>query len=240
MNCVIIDDEPLAIQIIEKYIEDVPFLNVKQTFNNGLDAMNLLHKDDVDLLFLDINMPKITGLELLMSLPNPPIVIITTAYREYAMDAYELDVVDYLKKPIAFPRFLKAVNKAQEKVLAKKVIPPTVNETQKDNEKKFIFIKTNKQSHKIDLDSIVFVESLSDYAKIHFEDKTLTIHSTLKNVENWLPENEFPRIHKSYIVSLSKIESIIGNRVKLNDKELPIGGTYRKYFLDLVGSYSQN
>jgi CheY-like chemotaxis protein len=115
MNCVIIDDEPLAIQVIEKYIQDISFLNVKATFSNGLDAIKLLEVGEVELLFLDINMPKITGLELLKSLSNPPIVIITTAYREHALDAYDLDVIDYLKKPIAFPRFLKAVMKAQEK-----------------------------------------------------------------------------------------------------------------------------
>jgi len=240
MKCVIIDDEPLAQQLIGQYIADVPSLEVVGRFQNGLEAMDLLRKQSVDLLFLDINMPKINGLDLLRSMRNPPVVIITTAYREYAVDAYELDVVDYLEKPYSFHRFLRAIEKAKEKMIAANVnqVPPPSSSSEKSA--RFIFVKTNKKSLKIHLDDIHYVESLSDYVRFHLSDQRLTIHATLKNVEQWLPANEFPRIHKSYMVALSKVVSVEGNQVKLAEQDLPIGSNYRKAFLQLVESHSRS
>lgn len=240
MKCVIIDDEPLAQQLIGQYIADVPSLEVVATFQNGLEAMDLLSRQSVDLLFLDINMPKINGLDLLRSMRNPPVVIVTTAYREHALDAYELDVVDYLEKPYSFHRFLRAVEKAKEKIMATKANKSPIQNTTTEKSPRFIFVKTNKKSLKVHLDDILYVESLSDYVRFHLSSQRLTIHATLKNVEQWLPAQEFPRIHKSYIVALSKVVSVEGNQVKLTDQDLPIGSNYRKAFLQLVDSYSKS
>lgn len=240
MKCVVIDDEPLAQQLIGQYIADVPSLEVVAVFQNGLEAMDLLSRQSVDLLFLDINMPKINGLDLLRSMRNPPVVIVTTAYREHALDAYELDVVDYLEKPYSFHRFLRAVEKAKEKIIATKVNKSPDQNATTEKSHRFIFVKTNKKSLKVHLDDILYVESLSDYVRFHLSNQRLTIHATLKNVEQWLPAKEFPRIHKSYVVALSKVVSVEGNQVKLTDLDLPIGSNYRKAFLQLVDSYSKS
>lgn len=240
MKCVIIDDEPLAQQLIGQYIADVPSLEVVATFQNGLDAMELLGKQSIDLLFLDINMPKINGLDLLRSMRNPPVVIITTAYREHAVDAYELDVVDYLEKPYSFHRFLRAIEKAKEKMIAANVGKVSAQAPSQEKSARFIFVKTNKKSLKIHLDDIHYVESLSDYVRFHLSDQRLTIHATLKTVEQWLPSAEFPRIHKSFMVALSKVVSVEGNQVKLAEQDLPIGSNYRKAFLQLVESHSRS
>lgn len=242
MKCIVIDDEPLAQQLVQQYLADVPDLELAGVFKNGLEAMPALQQEAVDLIFLDINMPKLSGLDLLRSLRHPPIVVITTAYRDFAVEAYELDVVDYLEKPFSFHRFLRAVNKAQEKMAVAKA-KQTRNESPQPkpaaaDEPAFIFVKSNKKSLKVMLDEVLYLESMSDYVRMHLTDRKITLHSTLKNVEQWLPAHQFPRIHKSYIVALAKVEQVEGNQVHIGEQTLPIGTNYRKGFLELIQSFS--
>ena len=238
MKCIVIDDEPLAQQLVQQYLEDVPGVEVAGVFKNGLEAMSFLQEHEIDLMFLDINMPKLSGLDLLRSLRHPPVVVVTTAYRDFAVDAYELDVVDYLEKPFSFHRFLRAVNKAQEKIAAVKAIRRPAPVATSADEPPFIFVKSNKKSLKVMLDEILFVESLSDYVRLHLTDRKITLHTTLKNVEQWLPTHQFPRIHKSYIVSIAKVEQVEGNQIQIGQQTLPIGTNYRKPFLELIHSLS--
>lgn len=237
IKCIIVDDEPPAQRVLEKYMEDIPMLKLEGKCKNALEAMELLHQKQVDLMFLDINMPKITGLSFLQSLKNPPLVIITTAYREYAMESFELDVLDYLKKPIPFDRFMKAVNKAAERLSAKQQPAFVINDTNRQQlEDSFIFIKDDKVTYRIDLKDILYLESVGDYVKVITQDKVYMTNQTMKKMETWLPSNRFPRVHKSYLVSVSKINTIEGNVIKINNTLIPIGQTFRKDFFDLLNS----
>ncbi len=235
IDCVMVDDEPLAQELIQQYLEEIPSLRVVGVFQNGLEAMEFLQQNTVHILFLDLNMPKLGGLDLLRSLQHPPVVIITTAYREYALEAYDMDVVDYLEKPFSLHRFLRAIGKAREK-LASRALSPVAEPSAKPSRQRYFFVRVNKRSIRIELDRIQFVESLGDYVKIHQDESSLVVHTTLKRVCEWLPADEFPRIHKSYIVSLAKVELVDGNRVKVNGQELPIGNLYRKEFAALLES----
>ena len=241
LRCIIVDDEPPAQRVLEKYISDMPGLKLEAKCSNAFEAMEALQNKCIDLMFLDINMPKMTGLSLLQTLKNPPMVIITTAYREYAMEGFELDVIDYLKKPIPFERFVKAVNKAMER----KVTPPTpsfvINENSRQQlDESFIFIKDDKITYRIDLKDIFYIEAIGDYAKIITSKKTYVTCQTMKKMETLLPTNRFPRVHKSYIISVSKINSMEGNILNINNTQVPIGQTYRKAFFELIDSLNNS
>ena len=241
LKCLIIDDEPPAQRIIEKYISDMPGLKLEAKCANAFEAMEILQLKCIDLMFLDINMPKMTGLSLLQSIKNPPLVIITTAYREYAMEGFELDVIDYLKKPIPFERFVKAVNKAIERKNSTHTPSFVINETGRQQiEESFIFIKDDKITYRIDLKDIFFIEAVGDYAKIITSKKVYLTCQTMKKLETMLPSNRFPRIHKSYIISVSKINSLEGNILNINNTQIPIGQTYRKSFFDLIDSLNSS
>jgi DNA-binding LytR/AlgR family response regulator len=233
IKCLIIDDEPLAQRILERYAQDVSSLEVVQKCNNALDAIEIMKEQEIDLIFLDINMPKITGLEFLRSLKHPPLVIITTAYAEFAIQGYELDVVDYLMKPFGMERFLKAIQKVHGilKPQGHSLPEKTSGEFQEDQ---YIFVKSSKKTYRINLNDILYVEALGDYVKIYTTDRMIISYHSMKNLENLLSPKQFPRIHKSFIVSLSKIDLIEGNQVKLRDRYIPIGTNFKAKFEKLI------
>lgn len=240
IKCLIVDDETLAQKVVEKYAADLPTLEVVGKAKNAMQAMDILHSTEVDLMFLDINMPKLSGLSFLKTLKNPPLVVITTAYREYAYEGFELDVVDYLKKPFSFERFLMAINKVQEKMkpLTKASAYMLDEPARKQIDESFIFLKSEKKTFKIDLKDILFIESVGDYVKVYTQEKVILSYYTLKKMESMLSNTHFPRVHKSYIVSISKINSFEGNQIKIHDQIIPIGRNYKQNFNDLVDLYS--
>ncbi len=233
IKCLIIDDEPLAQRVLERYIQDVSFLELVQKCNNALDAIDILKEQKIDLIFLDINLPKLTGLEFLRCLKNPPLVIITTAYAEFAIQGYDLDVVDYLMKPFGMERFTKAIQKVQDILKPREhSLPEKISGEAKEDQ--YIFIKSNKKTYRINLNDILYIEALGDYVKIYTTDRMIISYHSMKNLENLLSPKQFPRIHKSYIVSLSKIELIEGNQVKLRDRYIPIGTNFKAEFEKLI------
>ena len=237
INCIIVDDEVHARKVLEKYIQDIPHINLVKSCKNALEAMEVIRKQEVNVMFLDINMPKLTGLNFLESLNNAPLVVITTAYREYALDAFELDVVDYLHKPIPFPRFIKAISKIEEKLQFKNHPVQIVKEKTTKTSSGFIFIKADKKTLKLNLDDINYIEGLGDYIKIHTKDKSIVSKLTVKKMEELLPTNQFPRVHKSFIVSMNAINSIEGNQIEINDTKIPIGQIYRQKFIELINTF---
>lgn len=235
VRCLIVDDEPLAQRVLEKHAADVPYLQLVGKCNNAMEAMDLLHETQVDLMFLDINMPKLTGMDFLKTLKNPPNIIITTAYPEYALEGYEWSVLDYLLKPISFERFLKAVEKARESQL------PNQHRTNPqalvlNDQDPFIFIKSSKKTYKVNLNSILYIEALGDYVKVFTTDRMIVTYQSLKNIETLLPSRIFPRIHKSFIISLPRVEMIVGNMVKIKDRMIPVGTNYKADFEKLIVS----
>lgn len=228
INCIIVDDEPLSLQILEKYISDTAFLNLQCSCNDAFEALDALKNFDIDLIFLDINMPKLSGLQMLKTLRNPPKVIFTTAYPEFAVAGFEADAVDYLLKPFDFERFLKAVNKCRKE---KNDIHG--NEAGK-NEEDVIWLKSDKKLHRVLIDDILFIEAVGDYLKVTCRNKNLIIHETLHGMENILSIYDFCRIHRSYIIPIAKLEFIEGNRVGIAGSDFPIGQTYKDEFFEKV------
>ena len=235
IRCLIIDDEPLAQRVIERYAADLHFLEIVKKCNNAVEAIDVLHNQDVDLLFLDINMPKLSGIDFLKTLKNPPLVIITTAYAEYAIQGYELDVVDYLMKPFAFERFYKAIQKAEDLIKGRELTRFEIKEPEKQDET-FIFFKSSKKTYKVNLDDILYIEALGDYVKIYTTEKMIISYQSLKNIETLLPPTSFPRIHKSFIISLSRIDLIEGNHVKIRERQIPVGANFKTEFERLIKS----
>ncbi len=221
INCVIIDDEPLAINVIKNHLQEFQNISIVDTFNNPLDALDTLENNEVDVLFLDINMPKMNGLDFLKNIPVKPYVIITTAYREFAADSYDLDVLDYLVKPIPFPRFLKSINKLTQRIHNNENVKSS---TLKDES--YIFLKVDKKLVKVKYDDILFIESLKDYIKVCTTAGNYIVHKSLTSITEELPENNFLRIHRSYTIAIDKVKSIEGNSIEINGKRLPIGRKY--------------
>ncbi|MFC2096091.1 LytR/AlgR family response regulator transcription factor [Bacteroidota bacterium] len=233
-KCIIVDDEPPAQRVIEMFLKDLPSIELIAKCNSAFEANDILMKYDIDIMFLDINMPKMSGLNFLKSLNKKPAVIITTAFREYALEGFELDVIDYLKKPFSFERFFKAVNKAIESVKTKSTHTNNKHIPEIKANREYIFVKEDKATYKISMNDIYFIESVGDYNKIYTKDKVYLAYQTLKKLQDLLPSDQFPRIHKSYIIALNKIEKIIGNHIKIMGQDVPIGQTYRKSFFDLI------
>ena len=234
-NCIIIDDEPLARKGLREYIGDVEFLHLTGEFDNPLRATDVLMDGKVDLIFLDIQMPKITGMEFLKSLANPPLVIFTTAYPQYAVDGFELNAVDYLLKPFSFERFWKAVVKARTLYDAGKAasLQPIIVEDD------HFFIKTDNKLVKVNYSDILYVEALQNYIAVHTINKKYITYLTFKSVEESLPQNIFLKVHKSYLVSLSKIESIEANEIVIASHHIPISRNMKEDVMDriLKGKY---
>ncbi len=222
LKCVIIDDEPLAINVLKNYAEQIKSLNVIATFNNAVESIDFIKENKIDLLFLDINMPLLDGLSLLKSLTKKPLVIITTAHEEFAVESFELEVLDYLVKPIPLHRFIMGVNKAF------KMHDITQKENNTTNkERASIFVKVDKKKmQKVYLDEILVVESLKDYIKINTQDNKHIIHQTLSSFTDQLPADQFIRIHRSFTISIDKVETVEGNSVEIGSIRYPIGRSY--------------
>jgi DNA-binding LytR/AlgR family response regulator len=219
---VIIDDEPIAIRVIQDHLEHFNNIECIQGFTKAIDAIEILNKEKIDLLFLDINMPGISGIEFLKSLTNPPKVIFTTAYRNFAVDAFELDALDYLVKPISFERFLKAINKFISQTQINQEI--SSSEIQ---EKEYIILKSDKKNYKIKFNDILFIESLDNYIKVHTKDLSIICYERLSGVEEELPNKNFIRIHRSYIINLSKIDVFTSAYVEIGERKFTIGRNYK-------------
>ncbi|MBI9053728.1 MAG: response regulator transcription factor [Bacteroidales bacterium] len=237
IRCAVVDDEALARKYLKDYISKVPFLEFVGDFNSPLKAYELLEKGKVDLMFLDIQMPEITGLDFLRSLDRKPFVILTTAYKEYALEGYELDISDYLLKPFSFNRFLKAVNKVNNAMLAKgKKDVPSSDYNQTDFHEDYIIIRADRKYYKINYDDLIFIEGQKAYVTFHSEGKkNVTALASLKELEEKLPENKFIRIHKSYIVSVKKIDALEGNVIEISGEKLPVGKSFKPRVSELFG-----
>lgn len=228
LTCIIIEDEPLALDKTKNFVQKIPFLNLTATFDNALAGLDFLNANKVDLLFLDINMDELSGIELLESSKIVSQVIITTAYQEYALKGYELRITDYLLKPFTFNRFLQAVNKAQE------------NLSHRTEEKKpeFIFVKTENRLEKIMINDILYIEGMRDYMRIHTLHKKIMTLQGFSELEQLLPADLICRVHKSYMVAINKIESIERSRIKIADQLIPVSETYKEAFLQLINGKS--
>jgi len=232
INVIIVDDEPLAQDVLETLISQMPQLNLVQKCNNAIEANNVLQKEVIDLMFLDIQMPQITGVDFLRSLTNPPEVIFTTAHNQYALEGFELNVIDYLMKPISMDRFMKAVNKATEKIGSGN------GEGGDADGEDFIFVKSDKKLVKIKYDDIIYIEGLKDYVIIRCREGRVITLQTMKSLEAKLPNNLFKRIHRSYIVSIDKINAFVGNSVEVKEKGaaklIPVGKNYKEELLVII------
>ncbi|WP_205501044.1 LytR/AlgR family response regulator transcription factor [Rufibacter psychrotolerans] len=237
LTCLAIDDEPLALDLMRSYISKIPFLNLVQTCSSALEAMAILQRQPIDLLFLDIEMPEITGVQFVQSLTNRPAVIFTTAYPQYALDGFTLDAVDYLLKPIPFDRFFKAVNKVYERAQLQPAAAsaPTQATHQPDTED-FIFVKADYKTLRVNLRDILFIEGLKDYVILHTTSRKIITLLSMNKIMEKLPELEFARVHRSYIVSLAHIDSIEKSRIKIKEQEIPIGDSYKESFMRWVES----
>lgn len=223
IKCVLIDDEPLAIKVLQNYFNNFTDFEVIGTFNNSLEALDFINSTTVDAVFLDINMPMMTGFELISLIENKTKVIITTAFREFAAESYDLDVLDYLVKPIPLPRFIKCINKITTEYNLKNNIK--IETTKGDSH---IFIKVDKKMMKINIEEILFIEGMKEYIKVVTPDKTYITHKSLTSLSEELPADRFLRIHKSYVIALNKVKSIEGNRIQIQSYTIPIGRNYSK------------
>jgi DNA-binding LytR/AlgR family response regulator len=229
MKCIIIDDEPLARFHLKEMAGQIDFLEVVDTCATALEAKAKVQEQHIDLIFLDINMPYLTGLEFLEQLENPPLCILATAYSEYALEGYRLQVVDYLLKPIAFNRFYQAVNKAQQQFILTEKIK---RNTQLDDP--FLYVRQSDTFIKVSWVDILFIESMQNYTKLHFKDKSIVIHQTMKAIEESLSTEHFFRIHKSFLINITHIDMISGGRLYINKIELPISRTRKEELLNQV------
>lgn len=237
IRCIAVDDEPLALRVIESHIEKLNDVELVAKCSNAIEAFEVLKNKTIDLVFLDIQMPELTGIEFLKSLHNPPQIIFTTAFRNYAIEAFDLNVLDYLLKPISFDRFLKAINKYYTRNEAKiSEIPKNLNVDNRQ-EKDHIFIKKNKTMVKVAFAEILFVESMKDYVKIHTKTETHFVKHQISALEEDLPESEFIRVHKSFIVPIRRVATVSPNSIGIGEAKIPIGRNYKEYVLKALNYY---
>ncbi|MBL7831958.1 MAG: response regulator transcription factor [Saprospiraceae bacterium] len=234
INVLIVDDEPLALDILETFVNQIPDLHLVARCSNAMEAGKVLSQNHVDAIFLDIQMPQMTGIEFMKSLTNPPLVIFTTAYPNFALDGFELDALDYLLKPISFERFFKSVNKLKDYLNKNKV-----NENEPLDDKDFFFVKADKKLMKINYNEITYVEGLKDYVIIWLEQTRIITLQTMKSLEEKLDSKNFKRIHRSFIVNLKKISALNGSMVEISFKgqlkQLPVGKNYKDELLQIIG-----
>ena len=235
VRCLLVDDEPLAIQLLQTHLEKLDLFEVVATCNNAIKALEVLRAETIDLLFLDIKMPQLTGIDFLKTLKNPPAVIITTAYREYALDGYDLDIVDYLLKPITFDRFFKAIDRYLRTIKTQLVVKAPLPAEE------FIYIKSGGKFYKLNVEDILYIESLKDYIIIHCSQQQITAKYKISDIELELKSFPFLRIHRSYIVNQKKISAFTNNDIEIGTQEIPIGTNYKTYvFQVLKGSFSSS
>ncbi len=216
-KCLIVDDEPIAQDIVKGFVMDTPNLVVHGVCDNAMQALEILQKSSIDILFLDIEMPKISGLSFLKTLQNPPPTILTTAYREFALEGFDLNVVDYLLKPFSFERFLKAVNKVEQ------FTEPT-----------YEYFRVDGKNVKVYYDDIEYIEGLSNYVRIHLSNSQIVVYDKLVDLDKKLPANQFIRVHRSYIISMSKLKAYGNDYVEVSDKRFSVGNTYRDRFFEMI------
>lgn len=236
IKTIIVDDEPLALDVLETYIEQIPDLELVKRCNNALEANEYLTRnDDVDLMFLDIEMPKLGGLEFLKILSDPPYIVITTAYPNYAVEGFELNVLDYMLKPISLERFMKSVNKIREKLKTK---AGTANSGQDNNAEDYIFVKSDKKFIRIHYADIQYIEGLKDYVIIRTRDGRVIALQTMKSLEKKLPADSFIRVHRSYIININFIDAVVGNTVEITEegklKMIPVGKNYKDDLVKII------
>jgi DNA-binding LytR/AlgR family response regulator len=230
IRCIAVDDEPLALEKMRKYISRVEYLDAVAEFDNGLDVLNFLKDHVVDLIFLDIQMADLTGIQLIEILKDPPQIILTTAYSEYALKGFELEVTDYLLKPISFDRFLKSVEKVYQRLSLPAAHTPHEDNSSEKKVKEFIFIKADYKLYKVRFDEILYIEGMKDYLRIVTPSRKYMTLTSFAKLEKFLPDDLFIRIHRSYIVSLGKIEHIEKQHVKIGETSLPISDSYKELF----------
>ncbi|WP_298238557.1 LytTR family DNA-binding domain-containing protein [uncultured Algibacter sp.] len=235
IKCIIIDDEPLAIEVIENHLKNFDHVEVVETFHNPLKAYRVLEQEKIDVIFLDINMPQMTGFTFIENLNQKPLIVITTAYREYAVKSFELNVLDYLVKPIPFNRFLKTMNKIYQQVY----INASMGDTSLQQEP-HIFLKVNKKLLKVNLNDILFIESLKDYIKVITRLGDYVVHKSLTAITEELPQSNFLRIHRSYTISINKIAAIEGNTIEIANRRIPIGRNYLKQTKERILNTNDN
>ena len=223
IQCLLVDDEPPAREILRRYIGDIATMELAAECSNALQAFTVLQKEPIDLMFLDVRMPRMNGNDFLKSLRHPPKVILTTAYPEYAVEGYELDVVDYLLKPVPFDRFLKAVNKA----FPTGGVPEEKMDGTEKKKQAFVYFRIDRKMKKVMLDDILYIESMKDYIKLFTSEGTLITKQSISSVEEMLPEKEFARVHRSYIISLNNIKSFTAEVIEIGNTNIPIGKLYR-------------
>lgn len=228
IKCLLVDDEPLASDVVENYLKEFERFEVVAKVKNAFEASNYLASNQVDVLFLDINMPKMSGLEFLKSLKKAPQVVITTAYREYAVESFEMEALDYLVKPFSMERFMKTIHRLEER------LSENQGSNTGESNRKHIFLKVDKKMVKVYLDEILYIESLKDYVRIKTFDESLINHNNLVSITDVIPMDKFIRIHRSYIIPIDKVKLIDGNQVKIGDKLLPIGRNYQKEVKELL------
>ncbi|MBV6646002.1 MAG: response regulator transcription factor [Cyclobacteriaceae bacterium] len=223
-KCIIIDDEPLAIEVIESYVERFDYLSLLKTFTNPVKAFEFLGKNPVDLIFMDIQMPQLTGLDLVKSLINKPKIIFTTAYRDYALEGFELEVTDYLLKPISFDRFVKAITKA------------TSEDAEQATSGKYLFLKVDKKMVKVELEKIRYLESQRDYVKFVTDEKSFCTHMSITEAEHVLPSTQFFRVHRSFIVPKNRIDAYNSSEIEIGSDHIPVGRNYRPEVLKILNT----
>jgi two-component system LytT family response regulator len=235
IKCIIIDDEPLAISVIENHLKNFDHVEIVETFNNPLKAYRILEQEKIDLIFLDINMPQMTGFAFIENLSHKPLIVITTAYREYAVKSFELNILDYLVKPIPFNRFLKTINKVYQQIY--------VSNSSTDvslQQEPHIFLKVNKKLIKINLNDILYIESLKDYIKVITTIGDYVVHKSLTAITEELPQSNFIRIHRSYTISINKVIALEGNTVEISNRKIPIGRNYVKQTKERIFNINDN
>ena len=230
IKCIIIDDEPLAAEVIAKHLSEFSNMELVNTFKNPLEALGSIESGEIDVVFIDINMPKMNGLDFIRSIEAAPYFIITTAYREYAVESFDLDVLDYLVKPVPFTRFLKSINKLSQKFLSDK----SLESAAQNLEKSFIFLKVDKKLIKIKFEDINYIESLKDYIKVFTTTGDYLAHKTLSGITEELPKSQFLRLQRSFTVALDKIQAVEGNSVLVAGKRIPIGRKYINHAKDVI------
>jgi DNA-binding LytR/AlgR family response regulator len=230
LNCLLVDDEPPALEILRTYIASTPTLHIAGECNHAIDAFQFLQLKEVDLIFLDINMPRLTGTDFLKALANPPKVIFTTAHRDFAVEGFELGAVDYLLKPYSLERFWRAIQRATN--TESKIAEREKTETESD---RFLYVRADRKMTKVLVNEILYIESLKDYVKIFLPDRHIVTKQTITSLEDMLPEENFVRVHRSFVVSISKIESYTQHTIFIGKSEIPVGPLYRQVFLQKVG-----
>jgi DNA-binding LytR/AlgR family response regulator len=236
IKCLLVDDEPLALDALESLIQKIPELEIAGKCQNAVEALQVIHTRKIDLLLMDIQMPELTGIEMLKSLSHPPSVIFTTAYREYAVEAFELDVIDYLVKPISLERLIRSINRYYDRTAHQS----GSQDPAAKSPAKTITIYSDKKNYRVFTSSILYIEGLKDYARIHTDNGRLITRQTMKNLEDILPPEEFIRVHRSFIVPINRLDSWTSYSVIIKDAEIPVGRTYRKSVMNLLGNMQED